>query len=149
MTSNKPKPNDDKTECLLIVSNRTSLPNPHPTSIHIGDTDILFSLLAKNLGITFTNNLSMEKHVTNICRSAYIEFGELATSVTLTIDATETSSVPWFCQNLTTVILFYQVPQHIFLTNSKRSKILQPDLSSKLASTNSLNPSFRNFNGYQ
>ena len=44
MTSNKLKLNDDKTECLLIVSNRTSLPNPHPTSIHIGDTDILFSL---------------------------------------------------------------------------------------------------------
>ena len=47
MTSNKLKLNDDKTECLLIVSNRTSLPNPHPTSIHIGDTDILFSLQAK------------------------------------------------------------------------------------------------------
>ena len=70
MTSNKLKLNDDKTECLLIVSNRTSLPNPHPTSIHIGDTDILFSLQAKNLGVTLTNNLSMEKHVTNICRSA-------------------------------------------------------------------------------
>ena len=40
MTSNKLKLNDDKTECLLIVLNRTSLPNPHPTSIHIGDTDI-------------------------------------------------------------------------------------------------------------
>ena len=42
MTSNKLKLNDDKTECLLIVSNRTSLPKPHPTSIHIGDTDIVF-----------------------------------------------------------------------------------------------------------
>ena len=44
MTSNKLNLNDDKTECLLIVSNRTSLPNSHPTSIRIGDTDILFSL---------------------------------------------------------------------------------------------------------
>ena len=59
------------------------------------------------------------------------------------------SSVPLFCQNLTTVILFYQVLQNIFLTNSKRSKIWQPDLSSKLASTNTSNPSFRNFTGYQ
>ena len=32
------------------------------------------------------------------------------------------SSVPLFCQNLTPVILFYQVLQNIFLTNSKRSK---------------------------
>ena len=30
------------------------------------------------------------------------------------------SSVPLFCQNLTTVILFYQVLQNIFLTNSKK-----------------------------
>ena len=59
------------------------------------------------------------------------------------------SSVPLFCQNLTTVILFGQVLQNIFLTNSERSKIRQPDLSSKLSSTNTSNPSFRNFTGYQ
>ena len=56
--------------------------------------------------------------------------------------------MPLFCQNFTTVILFYQVLQKIFLTNTKRSKVLQPDLSSKLASMNTSNPSFRNFTGY-
>ena len=91
MTSNKLKLNDDKTECLLIFSNRTSLPNPHPTSIHIGDTDILFSLQAKILGVTLTNNLSMEKHVTNICRSAYIEIRRISNiRHYLTTDATKT-----------------------------------------------------------
>ena len=91
MTSNKLKLNYDKTECLFIVSNRTSLPNPHPTSIHIGDTDILFSLQAKNLGVTPTNNLSMEKHVTNICRSAYIEIRRINNiRHYLTTDATKT-----------------------------------------------------------
>ena len=90
MTSNKLKLNDDKTECLLFVSNRTSLPNPHPTSIHIGDTDILFSLQAKNLGVALTNNLSMEKHVTNICRSAYIEIWRISNiRHYITIDATK------------------------------------------------------------
>ena len=34
------------------------------------------------------------------------------------------SSVPLFCQNLTTVILFYQVLQNTFLTNSKRSRLV-------------------------
>ena len=88
MTSNKVKQNDAKTECLLIVSDRTSLPNPHPTSIHIGDTDFLFSLQAKNLGVTLTNNLYMEKHVTNICRSAYIEIRRISNiRHDLTIDA--------------------------------------------------------------
>ena len=37
-------------------------------------------------------------------------------------------------------VLFYQVLQNIFLTNSKRSKILQPDLCSKLASTTHQTP---------
>ena len=91
MTSNKLRLNDDKTECLLIVSNRTSLPNPHPTSIHIGDTDILFSLQAKNLSVTLTNNLSIEKHVINIYRSAYTEIRRISNiRHYLTIDATKT-----------------------------------------------------------
>ena len=49
----------------------------------------------------------------------------------------------------TSSILFHQVLQNIFLTNSKRSKFLQPDLSSKLISMNTSNTSFRNFAGYQ
>ena len=91
MTSNRLKQNDDKTECMLIVSSRTSLPNPHPSSIHIGDTDILFFLRAKNLGVTLTNNLSMEKHVTNICKSAYVEIRRISNiRHYLTTDATKT-----------------------------------------------------------
>ena len=134
MTSNKLKRNDDKTECLLIVSSRTSLPNPHPTSIHIGDTDILFFFQAKNLGATLTICPRRSMSPTSADLLTY-KFGELVTSVTISLLMLQKpSSVPLFCQNLTTVILFYQVLQNIFLTNSKRSKILQPDLSSKLAS---------------
>ena len=33
------------------------------TSIHIGDADILFSLQAKNLGMTLTNNLLSLIHI--------------------------------------------------------------------------------------
>ena len=58
-------------------------------------------------------------------------------------------SVPLFCQNLTTVILCYQAVQINFLTNCKRSKILQKDLSSKLGSRNTSNPFFKNSTGYQ
>ena len=54
-------------------------------------TDILFSLQAKNLGVTLTNNLSMAKHVTNICRSACIEIQRISNiRHYLTIDATKT-----------------------------------------------------------
>ena len=51
MTANKLKLNDDKTEPLLIASNRTHFPNPPPISTHIGNTDIPFSSQAKNLGV--------------------------------------------------------------------------------------------------
>ena len=71
----------------------------------------------------------MEKHVTNICRSAYIEIRTISNIRHYLMMLQKPSSVPLFCQNLTTVILFYQVLQNIFLTNSKRSKIRQPDLS--------------------
>ena len=48
-------------------------------------------LQAKNLGVTLTNNLSMEKHVSNICRSAYIEIQRISNiHHYLTIDATKT-----------------------------------------------------------
>ena len=92
MTANKLKPNDNKTESLLIESNRTYFPNPPPTSIYIGNTDIPFSSQAKNLDVTLPSNLSMEKHVTNVCRSAYVEIRRISNiRHYLTIDATKTS----------------------------------------------------------
>ena len=73
MTANKLKLNDDKTESLLTASDRTHFPNPPPIAFHIGNIDIPFSFQAKNLGVTLSSNLSMETHVTNVCRSAYVE----------------------------------------------------------------------------
>ena len=58
-------------------------------------------------------------------------------------------SAPLSCPSLITATLCYQVHQNSFLTNFKRSKTLQPDLFSKLASKNMSNPSFKNFTGYQ
>ena len=42
MTQNKLKLNDDKTEVLLIKSNRPTFPNAQPTSLCIGSADIPF-----------------------------------------------------------------------------------------------------------
>ena len=90
MTANKLKFNDDKTESLLIASNRTYFPNPPPTSIYIRNSDIPFSSREKNLGVTLSSNLSMEKHVTNACRSAYVEIRRISNiRHCLTTDATK------------------------------------------------------------
>ena len=99
MTANKLKLNDDITESLLTASKRTHFPNPPPISIHIGNTDIPFSSQAKNLDVTLPSNLSMEKHVTNVCRSAYVEIG-MSSNIRhyLTTDATKkTLPMPLFC----------------------------------------------------
>ena len=95
----------------------------------------------------------MEKHVTNICRSTYIEIWRISNiRHHLTIDATKPLLCAFVLSKLdccNSLLKFCEVLQNIFLTNSKRSKILQPDLSSKLASMNTSNLFFRNFTGYQ
>jgi len=62
MTSNKLKLNNDKTEYLLIASNKPSVPNHYPTSIHKHYYSVF--LAGKQSGRKiFSNNLSMESHM--------------------------------------------------------------------------------------
>ena len=73
MDCNKLKLNDDKTESILIKSDSIMLPDSASTSIRVGNSDIPFTSHARNLGITISSNTTMDKHVTNICRSTYAE----------------------------------------------------------------------------
>ena len=64
--------NDNKTEAMIILSNRMCV---HRLSsvIHIGDADVPFVSSVKNLGITLDSNLSMSQHISNTCKAAYIQ----------------------------------------------------------------------------
>ena len=76
MTCNKLKLNDDKTEVMLLKSDRTksnNLNDTFPNSMLIGTTNIPFSSQAKNLGYTISSNLSVENHVSNVCKIAYLQ----------------------------------------------------------------------------
>ena len=67
-TANYFKLNEDKTEVLHIKSRfrkPTDLSN-----IQIGDSTVESTSCAQNLGVQFEDNLSMEKHVNNVCRAA-------------------------------------------------------------------------------
>ncbi|KAK7113027.1 hypothetical protein V1264_012392 [Littorina saxatilis] len=91
MTCNKLKLNDDKTEVLLIHPKNKPLPPSVPSSISVGNSDIKLSSSARNLGVTFTDTLSMDKHITNICRSAYTEIRKISSiRHLLSFDATKT-----------------------------------------------------------
>ena len=85
------KLNDDKTESILMKSDRIMLPDSAPTAIRVGNADIPFASHARSLGITMSSDTTMEKHVTNICRSAYAELQRISSiRLLLTASATKT-----------------------------------------------------------
>ena len=53
MTANKLQLNDNKTEAMIILSNRMSVHSPLPSVIHIRDADVPFVSSVKNLGVTW------------------------------------------------------------------------------------------------
>ena len=91
MDCNKLKLNDDKTESILIKSDRIMLPDSAPASIWVGNSDIPFASYARHLGIMISSNTAMDKHFTNICRSAYDELRRISSiHHLLTVKPTQT-----------------------------------------------------------
>lgn len=71
MSLNKLKLNGDKTELLIIGSQfRPTLQFP-PVGLNDGSV-FLPSKYAKNIGVTFDSVLNFERHITDICKSCYI-----------------------------------------------------------------------------
>ena len=69
--ANMPKLNDNKTELMLVTSNRTMHLHNLPTYITIGNAQIHFKQSVKNLGFTLDSHLTMNAHVSNIARTCY------------------------------------------------------------------------------
>ena len=91
MDCNKLKLNNDKIESILIKSNSIMLPDSAPTSIQVGNSDIPLVTHVRNLRITISSNTTMDKQVTNICRSAYAELGYISSMRhLLTVNVTKT-----------------------------------------------------------
>ena len=70
LSHNMLKQNDDKTEILII---RPKSANQHllPESVRIANTNVTPNTHARNLGVTFDCNMSLERHITSISRTAY------------------------------------------------------------------------------
>lgn len=91
MTENKLKLNDDKTEVLLVHNTRSFKCCSKPDSVRVGDIDISFAHSARNLGFILSDDMSLDAHVTNICRAAYIAIRQISCiRQFLTVDATKT-----------------------------------------------------------
>ena len=77
-TANMLKLNDNKTELMLVTSNRSKHLHILPTSITIGNAQIPFKQSVKNLGFTLDCHLTMNVHVSNIARTCYFELRRCA-----------------------------------------------------------------------
>ena len=64
------KLNEEKTEVIVISSKVNLLKNN--LSITFGGANLEVGNLVKDLGVTFDSTLSMEKHVSEVCRSSYM-----------------------------------------------------------------------------
>ena len=68
-TVNMLKLNDNKTELMLVTSQRTKHLHSLPTSITICNAQIPFKQSVENLGLPLDCHLSMNEHVSNIART--------------------------------------------------------------------------------
>ena len=76
-TANMLKLNDNKTELMLVTSNRTKHFHSLSTSITIVNAQIPFKESVKNLGFTLDCHLTMNAHVSNIARTCFFELRRL------------------------------------------------------------------------
>ena len=91
MLKNKLKLNNDKTEALLLRSSSKSFSVCKPTTISDSGCEISFSSSAKNLGFYIRDDMSVEMHLKNVCRSAYSELRRISTiRHLLSADSTKT-----------------------------------------------------------
>ena len=67
------KLNDNKTELMPVTSKRAKQCHKLPTSITIGNAQILFKQSVKNLGFTLDCHLTINAHVSNIAQTCYFE----------------------------------------------------------------------------
>ena len=91
-TANMLKLNDNKTELMLVTSNRTKHLHSLPTSITIGNAQIPLKKYVKNLGFTLDCHLSKNAHVSNIARTCYFELRRL-TSIRRFLTSTATATL--------------------------------------------------------
>ena len=73
-----PKLNDNKTELMLVTSERTKHLHNLPTSITMGNAQIPFKQSVRNFGFTLDCHLTMNAHVSKIARTCYFELRCLA-----------------------------------------------------------------------
>ena len=74
MLMNKLKLNEDKTEIILCNPKHFDVPFD---SLYIGDEQVKFNKIGKNLGVMFDEDLNMGQHILDLSKAIYIEIRKL------------------------------------------------------------------------
>ncbi|KAL3882592.1 hypothetical protein ACJMK2_028920 [Sinanodonta woodiana] len=91
MRCNKLQMNVNKTEAILITTQRLSHSHSLLQTINISNTNIKFSQSVRNLGVSLDSTLTLHQDVMNICRAAYLELRRISSiRKYLSVDATKT-----------------------------------------------------------
>ena len=84
------KLNDSKTE-FLVIGSKFARTKPEVNTIVIGDESIEVASSARNIGVMMDSNLTMADHISNICKSSYLNLRNISQIRRyLTQDATAT-----------------------------------------------------------
>ena len=67
MLQNSLKMNGDKTKTILLSC--SFRPWPSNDSVSIAGHDVSFSKKARNIGVIFDENISLDHHIASICKS--------------------------------------------------------------------------------
>ena len=103
-TANMLKLNYNKTELMIVASNRTKHLHSLPSSITIGNAEIPFKQSMKNMAYTLDSHLTRNAHVTNISLAYYFEHRRLSSISRFLISTATTTLVSAFlCKKLTIV----------------------------------------------
>ena len=70
MLQDRLKLNDDKTE-FIVIGTRQQLAKVKEDSLQAGESIVTAASIVRNLGCWFDDQLKMDAHINNICRSAF------------------------------------------------------------------------------
>ena len=76
MLQNSLKMNGEKTETILLSS--SFRPRPSIDSVSIADHDLSFSKKARNIGVIFDENISLDHHIASICKSCFFHLRNIS-----------------------------------------------------------------------
>ena len=89
MPLNNLRLNNDKTELLVLHAKHR--PKPPLDSITVGDATVEPTSSARNIGVVFDDTMSFEKHVNELCRTAFYHIRNISRiRPCLSIDSTKT-----------------------------------------------------------